>query len=128
MDKATGREQQMRITPTSGLSQDEIERIITEAANAAESDREQRDRVDLSNKLSSLVRNTQKAFSEFGNLLPMEAQKSAELLLKGGEEALSSNEIGEIRMALDGVDRLARQLTNAMMHQSIEPADNSELS
>src|SRR5436190_4421194 len=127
-DKSSNREQQMRISPTSGLSQDEIERIIQEAANAAESDRELRDRVDLSNKLSSLVRNTQKTFSEFGNLLPMETQKSGELLLKGGEEALNSTQIGEIRMALDGVDRLARQLTNAMIHQSIEPADKSELS
>jgi molecular chaperone DnaK len=120
-DKATGREQQMRITPTSGLSSEEIERIITEAANAAESDRTVRDRVDLTNKLSSLVRNTQKTFSEFGNLLPKESQESGELLLKGGEEALNSNEMGEIRMALDGVERLARQLTEAMMRQSIEP-------
>src|SRR5205807_2357493 len=42
MDKATKREQQMRITPTSGLSQEEIERIITEAEHMAESDRSQR--------------------------------------------------------------------------------------
>src|SRR5882672_7366746 len=62
-DKTTGREQQMRITPTSGLSQDEIERIIAEAENSVEADRNLRDRVDLSNKLSGLVRNTQRAFT-----------------------------------------------------------------
>jgi molecular chaperone DnaK len=125
-DKATGREQQMRITPTSGLSQEEIERIITEAENAAESDRAMRDRLDLTNKLSSLVRNTQKTFSEFGKLLPKESQESGELLLKGGEEAMNSSEIGEIRMALDGVERLARQLSNAMMRQSIEPYEEDD--
>src|SRR2546423_4120126 len=122
-DKATGREQQMRITPTSGLSQDEIERIIAEAENSAESDRNLRDRVDLSNKLSGLVRNTQRAFTEFGGLLSHEGQESAQQLLKQGEQALGSTEIGEIRMALDGIERLARQLTTAMMKQSTEETE-----
>src|SRR5882724_2301198 len=123
MDKATGREQQMRITPTSGLSQDEIERIIAEAENSAEEDRNLRDRVDLSNKLSGLVRNTQRAFIEFGGLLSEEGQESAQQLLKQGEQALGSTEIGEIRMALDGIERLARQLTTAMMKQSTEETE-----
>src|SRR5712671_5912859 len=123
MDKATGREQQMRITPTSGLSQDEIERIIAEAENSVEADRNLRDRVDLSNKLSGLVRNTQRAFIEFGGLLSEEGQESAQQLLKQGEQALGSTEIGEIRMALDGIERLARQLTTAMMKQSTEETE-----
>src|SRR2546423_1652154 len=118
MDKATGREQQMRITPTSGLSQDEIERIIAEAENSVEADRNMRDRVDLTNRLGGLVRNTQRAFAEFGGLLSQEAQENAQELLKEGEQALGSTEIGEIRMALDGMERLARQLTSAMMKQS----------
>jgi len=115
MDKATSREQQMRITPTSGLSQDEIDRIITEAENSAEADKSLRDRVDLESKLSSLVKNTQRAFLEFGGLLSKEAQENGEQLLKEGQSAIGSNEIGEVRMALDGVERLARQLTSAMM-------------
>ncbi len=118
-DKATGREQQMRITPTSGLSQDEIDRIITEAQSSAESDRMLRDRIDLNNKLSSLVKNTQRAFTEFGGLLSKEAQESGKELLKQGEASVGSPEIGEVRMALDGVERLARQLTSAMMKQTI---------
>ena len=120
MDKATGREQQMRITPTSGLSQDEIDRIITEAQSSAESDRAQRDKVDLNNKLTSLVRNTQRAFLEFGGLLTKEGQENGQRLLSEGETAIGAVEIGEIRMALDGVERLARQLTAAMMKQTAE--------
>src|SRR2546423_7907270 len=122
-DKTTGSEQQMRITPTSGLSPDEIERIIAEAENSVEADRNLRDRVDLSNKLSGLVRNTQRAFIEFGGLLSQESQESAQQLLKQGEQALGSTEIGEIRMALDGIERLARQLTTAMMKQSTEETE-----
>jgi molecular chaperone DnaK len=123
-DKATGREQQMRITPTSGLSQDEIERIIMEAQNSAEADKAQRDRLDLNNKLASLVKNTQRAYLEFGGLLTKEQQESGQELLQRGEEALGSIEIGEIRIALDQVDRLARQLTTAMM-QSMDAETKS---
>jgi molecular chaperone DnaK len=119
-DKATGREQQMRITPASGLSQDEIDRIITEAENSAESDRALREKLDLNNKLTSLVKNTQRTFLEFGSLLSVENQESGQRLLKEGENAINSDEVGEIRMALDGVDRLARQLTNAMMQESAD--------
>ena len=125
MDKATGREQQMRITPTSGLSGDEIERIITEAVTSAETDKVLRERVDLSNRLASLVRNTQRAFTEFGGLLSQENQESGQLLLKGGEDAIGSAEIGEIRMAMDGVERLARQLTAAMIKESPENANQN---
>jgi molecular chaperone DnaK len=114
-DKATGREQQMRITPTSGLSQEEIDRIINEADTMAETDRTQRDRVALQNKLASLVRNTQRSFLEFGGLLEAEQQKAGELVLSDGEAGARAEELGEIRMALDAVERLGRQLTTAMM-------------
>jgi molecular chaperone DnaK len=118
MDKATKREQQMRITPTSGLSPDEIERIIAEAETSAETDRAQRDRLDLNNRLTSLVKNTQRAFLEFGGLLSQEAQENAQQMLKDGEAAIGATQVGEIRMALDGVERVARQLTDAMMNQT----------
>jgi molecular chaperone DnaK len=125
-DKATGREQQMRITPTSGLSQDEIDRIINEAETSADSDRELRDRVDLNNKLTSLVRNTQRAFLEFGGLLSKDAQENGQVILSEGEAAIGSEEVGSIRMSLDSVDRLARQLTNAMMMQGDDtPAEDT---
>lgn len=118
MDKTTGREQQMRITPTSGLSPEEIDRIIAEAESSAEADKNLRDRLELESKLNSLVKNTQRAFLEFGGLLPKEAQESGEQILKDGKAAIGAEEIGEIRMALNSVDRLAKQLTTAMMNQA----------
>jgi molecular chaperone DnaK len=114
-DKATGREQQMRITPTSGLSQEEIDRIIVEADTMAEADRALRDKVALQNKLASLVRNTQRSFLEFGGLLEAEQQEAGERILAEGEAAARAEEVGEIRMALDALERLGRQLTTAMM-------------
>src|SRR5256714_4790416 len=119
-DKATGREQQMRVTPTSGLSPEEIERIIKEAEHMADSDRSQRDLIDLQNKLASLVKNTQRTFLEFGGLLETEQQETGQRMLSEGEAALKSDELGELRMSIDAVERLGRQLTMAMMKQPAE--------
>jgi molecular chaperone DnaK len=126
MDKATGREQQMRITPTSGLSQDEIDRIINEAQTSADSDRALRERVDLNNKLSSLLKNTQRAFLEFGGLLSKENHENGQIILNEGEAAIGAPEVGAVRLALDSVDRLARQLTNAMMTQTDDSASEEK--
>jgi len=129
MDKATGREQQMRITPTSGLSPSEIERIIAEAESSAETDRLHRERYELQNRMSSLLKNTQRSFLEFGPQLSPENQEDGRRLLAQAEAALTSEDLSEIRQALDGVERLGRQLTKAMMTKAIEPqTKESELS
>src|SRR5712692_1082166 len=125
-DKATGREQQMRITPTSGLSSDEIERMLIESESSAESDRTERERVNLQDKLVSLVRNTQRSFLEYGGLLPKEDQEAGEQLLVEGLAAINSAEIGEVRLALDRVERLGRQLTAAMMNASEPEVETPE--
>ena len=125
-DKATGREQQMRITPTSGLSPDEIEKIIKEAETSADSDRQERERISLQNKLESLVKNTQRAFIEFGGLLSANDQEMGERALKEGEASVRSKELGEIRHALDGVERLAANLTTAMIKQGAETKKKEE--
>jgi molecular chaperone DnaK len=116
-DKATGREQQMRVTPTSGLSPDEIERLIREAAVAAESDREIREFVALRNKLESLLKNTRNTFTEFGGLLSENDQQIAERYLAEGEAAVNdpATEASQISGALNNVERLAEQLTGVMM-------------
>jgi molecular chaperone DnaK len=115
VDKATGREQQMRITPTSGLSAEQIEKIIKEAETMAESDRSESEKIALRNKVASLVKNTQRTFLEFGGLLEAEQQEAGQRILRDGEAAVKADEVGEIRMAVDALERLGRQLTNAMM-------------
>jgi molecular chaperone DnaK len=120
-DKATGREQQMRITPTSGLTPDEIERLIQEAEGFAESDRGAKERVILLNKLDSLLRNTEKSFAKFGGLLSQNDQDIAERSFREAQEAVKSENLDEINKALNGVGRVASQLTSAMMN----PANSS---
>ncbi len=120
-DKATGREQQMRITPTSGLAPDEIERLINEAESYAEADRQTKERAILHNKLDSLLRNTQKSFTKFGGLLSANDQEIAERVFAEAEEAVKGDDTEEVDKALTGLERLAGQLTAAMMTSVSEP-------
>ena len=115
-DKATGREQQMRITPTSGLTPDEIERLIREADEFADSDRDAKELVVLRNKLESLLKNTQKSFTKFGGLLSQNDQDLAERNFAEAEAANRGTSVPDINKALTNLERTAAQLTNAMMN------------
>ena len=119
-DKATGREQQMRITPTSGLTTDEIERLIREAEVFADSDRGAKEIIELRNKLDSLLRNTQKSFTKFGGLLTEEEQEAAERCFLDAEAAARSESLEQIDKALNNLERTASQLTSAMLKPAVD--------
>jgi len=119
-DKATGREQQMRITPTSGLTPDEIDRLIREAEEFADSDRGAKEIIVLHSKLESLLRNTQKSFTKFGGLLSETEQEAAERCFVDAEAATKTESIEQINKALDNLERTATQLTSAMMNPAVD--------
>ena len=119
-DKATGREQQMRITPTSGLTPDEIDRLIREAEQFADSDRDAKEMVALRGKLDSLLKNTQKSFTKFGLLLSDSDQEMAEQSFQEATAAAKSDDIQEIHRALNNLERTATQLTAAMMNPTAD--------
>jgi molecular chaperone DnaK len=119
-DKATGREQQMRITPTSGLSPAEIEELIKEAEGFADADRDAKEMVVLQNKLESLLRNTQKSFTKYGGMLSENDQEIADRVFSEAERATKANDRGVVDTALTALERLAGQLTSAMMNPAKE--------
>ena len=119
-DKATGREQQMRITPTSGLTPDEIDRLIHEAEVFADTDRGAKEIVVLRNKLESLLRNTQKSFSKFGGLLSATDQQAAENAFEEAEAAVKTDDTEVLNKALIGLERTATQLTSAMLNPTAD--------
>lgn len=123
-DKATGREQQMRITPTSGLAPDEIQSLIQEAEGFADADRVAKEMVVLRNKLESLLRNTQKSFTKFGGMLSANDQEIADRVFKEAEEATKSDSREPINKALTALERVAAQLTSAVMNPAGEPTSS----
>jgi len=119
-DKSTGQEQQMRITPTSGLAPDEIQNLIKEAEGFASADRDAKEIVVLRNKLDSLLRNTQKSFTKFGGMLSANDQEIADRLFKEADLATKTEGREEIGKALTALERVAGQLTAAMMNPANE--------
>ena len=115
-DKTTGREQAMKITPTSGLPPEEIDRLLHEAEDYADTDRNAKETVILKNKLDSLLRNTKKSFMKFGGMLPEEQQDGAERLFADAEAAVESERVDEMKKALSSLELLAGQLTTAMLN------------
>ncbi len=101
----------MRVTPTSGLSTDEINRLITEAETSVEADRRAKEIIGLRNKLDTLVRNTRRAFVEFGGSFAAEERKDGQQALSKGEEATNSESAEEIRQAIEIVQHFANELT-----------------
>ena len=114
-DKATGREQAMRITPTSGLAPEEIDRFIREAEDFADSDRSAKETVLMRNKLESLLRNTKKSFMKFGGMLTEEQQNQAEDVFAEAQETAKSDRIDEMKKAMATLESIGMLLTSAML-------------
>lgn len=117
-DKATGHEQQMRIQPSSGLSADEIDRLIREAEASLAADAEMRELITLRTKLQSLLANTSRSFSEFRSSLAPDEEQQGRLAIEAAAAALDGEDAEAIRQAHKAISDLAAQLTNAMLNPS----------
>ncbi|HEX2270750.1 MAG TPA: Hsp70 family protein, partial [Pyrinomonadaceae bacterium] len=115
-DKATGREQQIRITPTSGLAPEEIDRLIREATDFADSDRATKEVLVLKTKVESLLRNTKKSFVEYGGLLTEIDRETAQKVFKEAEAATQTERMEELSIVMNKLERVAGQLTSAMLN------------
>jgi molecular chaperone DnaK len=87
-DKATGKEQSIRIEASSGLSDEEIERMRQEAEENAEEDQKRRERADTINEASSMVYTTQQNLDEYGDKISDEKRSAIEASVETLEEAL----------------------------------------
>ena len=125
-DKTTGTEQQMRISPTSGLAPEEIDRLIREAEESADSDRSTKETAVLRNRLDSLLRNTKRSFTKFGGMLSEEQQENADKVFAEATEAVKSDAFDEIKKALTNLEVVAGQLTSAMLNSATD-ATTSEV-
>lgn len=114
-DKMTGLEQAIQITPSSGLSPDEIDRLILEAEQSAERDREERELITLRNRLDNLIKNARKAMAEYGRSFPLEEQQEINGTLSKADETAKSGSRSELEAALVKVEETASKITAAML-------------
>jgi len=135
-DKMTGLEQAMRITPSSGLSASEIYDLIEEAGRNADTDRRTKEMIIARNRLEGLLQNSVRSFSEFGWMLSADHQEYVRRTLEAARTAAVSDDGGEIRTALEELERAARMITDAMFRPtqvtpspggSSEDADSAQI-
>ena len=127
-DKATGKEQNIRIESSSGLSKDEIDRMKAEAQRNAEDDRKYKEQIDLRNQADSLVYSTEKQISELGDKLTPANKKKIEDAKERLAKALKENE-SDIRPAMDDLNRTwseasTEMYSQASTQQNQPPSDN----
>ncbi|HID32205.1 MAG TPA: molecular chaperone DnaK, partial [bacterium (Candidatus Stahlbacteria)] len=113
-DLATQKEQKIRITATSGLSQEEIERMVKDAEAHAEEDETRRKLVEARNKADTLIYSVEKSMRELGDrVLPAEREK-IEAKIRELREAMKGTNIDEINSRFDELQRLTYRLTEEM--------------
>ena len=107
-DKATGKEQAIRIESSGGLSDDDIEQMVKDAEANAEADKERRESVEVRNNAESLIHATEKSISENEDTVEAEDREAAEAAIAELRTALEGNDKAEI-------DAKAQALTQAAM-------------
>jgi molecular chaperone DnaK len=113
IDKGTGKKQNIRIEASTGLSKEEIERMKTEAAANAESDKKAKEKAEKLNTADSLIFQTEKQLSEFGDKIP--ADKKAEI-----ESALSNLKAAHQSQDMDAMENASKRMESAWAAASQE--------
>ena len=103
-DKATGKEQKIRIEASSGLSDDEIKRMKAEAEANAEADKKEKERIDKINQADSMIFQTEKNLKEYGDKLPADKKSAIETALNKLKDAHKAQDIAAIDAAMNEVN------------------------
>ena len=115
----TGKEQKITIQSGSGLSDEEIERMVKEAEENAEADKARKEEADLVNEANQLIFQTKKALSELKNVDEAE-KKEAEDLMADLEKALESKNLSEIRTKKEALEKVAQSIAVKAYQQTQE--------
>ena len=116
-DKATGKEQSIRITSSSGLSQEEIDKMKNDAKSHAADDKKKKEEVDTKNQADSLVFQTKKQLSELGDKVPADVKTKLEAEIKKVEDAIASNNTAQIKSATDSLNKVWSEVASQLYSQ-----------
>jgi molecular chaperone DnaK len=117
-DGATGKEQQITISASSGLSTDEVERMVKEAEAHAAEDARRKEEIERRNQTDALVYSTERALAEHGAKLSGSERAAVEQALSEAREALKGEDAERMRRAQEGLTRISQALAAAMSRQS----------
>jgi molecular chaperone DnaK len=116
-DKATGKEQKIRIEASSGLSDADIDKMVKQAEQHSADDKKRREEIEARNQLDALVYRVEKDSAEWRDRLPADAKGRLDQSVEGGKQALRTGEPDGIRRALDELNA-AYSAAGAAMYAS----------
>ena len=110
-DLGTGKEQSIKITASSGLSKEEIDRMVNDAKAHADEDRKRREMVEERNKLDTLVYSTEKTLNELSDKVSPEVKGAVNTALEDAKKALESNEQEALKTAFSALEKASHKLS-----------------
>jgi molecular chaperone DnaK len=124
-DKATGKEQAIRIEASSGLSQEEIDRMKAEAEANADADKKEKERIDKMNQADSMIFQTESQLKELGDKLPADKKPAIEGALQKLKDAHKAADLAAIDAAMAELNT-AWQAASAQMYQGAQPGAGAQ--
>jgi molecular chaperone DnaK len=130
-DLGTGREQKITITASSGLSKDEIDRMMRDAESHADEDKRKREAIEAKNRLDSMVYQTEKTIADNREKIPVGTISEVEAALGEAKKAVESNDADQINAQFEALTRASHKLAEALyqsqtaQQQSGAPSDAS---
>ncbi|OLC12565.1 MAG: molecular chaperone DnaK [Chloroflexi bacterium 13_1_40CM_68_15] len=124
-DKATGREQHVTITASSGLSKDEVQRLVKDAELHAEEDRRNRERIETRNQADTFAYSIEKTLKDLGDKVPADTRKDVEEKLTALRDALKTDDTERIRSATEAL-RTASTKIGELMYQQQQQAEGPQ--
>ncbi len=117
-DKATGKEQSIRIQASGGLTDADIDRMVKEAESHAEEDKQRRDLVEVRNQAEALVHSTDKMFTDFGDKVSDDDKAAVEAAIAELKTAAEGEDVEAIKQKVDEVTQASMKLGEAMYQSS----------
>ncbi|MEJ2636690.1 MAG: molecular chaperone DnaK [Calditrichia bacterium] len=117
-DMATGKEQSIRIEASSGLSEQEIDKMVNNAKEHAADDKKRRELIDARNSGDQLIYQTEKNLKEYGDKVDADTKGKIEAAVDRLKEALKSENLQEIKSATDALNQVWSEASSAMYQQS----------
>jgi molecular chaperone DnaK len=117
-DKATSKEQSIRITSSSGLSKEEIEKMQRDAKEHAAEDKKKKESVEIRNQADSLVFQTKKQIEEMKDKLSADAKSKLETEIKKVEDAIATNNSDQIKTATESLNKVWNEIASQLYQQA----------
>jgi molecular chaperone DnaK len=121
-DKATGKEQKIRIEASSGLSENDIQKMVKDAEAHADEDKSRREEIDTRNRLDSLTYEVEKNAKEWSDKLSADLKSRLEASVERARKALRADDLGEIRSAQEELSRTYSEAGQSLYAQGEQEA------